>query len=346
MKKLFLGLILLGFSNSVGAQQTSINPKGGGNGPLIAPLLLIGDGSTTNPTIANSASTNTGIYFPGSNQVGIVANGVATATFAGGASPGMTLASNAYFGISSDVFLLRDAAQVFAQRNSTNAQTFRIYNTYTDASNYERASLGWASNVFTIGTEMLGTGTARNIAINAANGALGLLQVNGTSSLIWGNTSVTPGTTDTFDLGGVSGNNYWRSVHVSRGIQGSKSKTVTDAAAAVAFTRVAVPNNGYAGGELIWDTSSTDATDYRSTTGRIRFAGVNKAGTVTCAVNVVGTDLTASSNANTLVCTWTNVVSTTNCDLSVTCTDNTAGSQTINVNGRLDMPIPNTVTPQ
>jgi hypothetical protein len=134
---------------------------------------------------------------------------------------------------------------------------------------------------------------------------------------------------------------------VTRYVDGSTAKTLTDAGAAVAVWRCAIPSNDYLGGEIIWSTKSTDATDYRVTQGRIRFAGVNKAGTNTCtAINVVGTDLTASSNANTLVCTWTNVVNTTNCDLSVTCTDNTAASQTMSVNSRLDMPLPQTCTPQ
>jgi hypothetical protein len=35
----------------------------------------------------------------------------------------------------------RDAANTLAQRNGTNAQTFRCYGTFTDASNYVRAAL-------------------------------------------------------------------------------------------------------------------------------------------------------------------------------------------------------------
>jgi hypothetical protein len=63
-----------------------------------------------------------------------------------------------------DVALLRDgASDTLAQRRSTNAQTFRIYNTYTDASNFERGYLRWSSSVLQIGTEKLGTGTARNL---------------------------------------------------------------------------------------------------------------------------------------------------------------------------------------
>jgi hypothetical protein len=64
-------------------------------------------------------------------------------------------------GSSVDTYLFRDAAGIFAQRNGANAQSFRVYNTYTDASNYERGKFAWESNVLRIGTEKLGTGVAR-----------------------------------------------------------------------------------------------------------------------------------------------------------------------------------------
>jgi hypothetical protein len=59
-------------------------------------------------------------------------------------------------------------ANTLAQRNGTNAQTFRVYNTFTDASNYERGFLRWSSNVFEVGPEAAGTGTARPMSITAA----------------------------------------------------------------------------------------------------------------------------------------------------------------------------------
>jgi hypothetical protein len=67
----------------------------------------------------------------------------------------------AWNGGSPDLELARDEANILAQRRGTNAQTFRIYNTFTDASNYERGKIEWASNVLRIGTEKLGSGTAR-----------------------------------------------------------------------------------------------------------------------------------------------------------------------------------------
>jgi hypothetical protein len=78
----------------------------------------------------------------------------------------------AYFALGNalDTRLFRDAAAILAQRNSTSAQTYRIYNTYTDASNYERTSLGWSTNLFSIKTENAGSGSARNIELSPAGG--------------------------------------------------------------------------------------------------------------------------------------------------------------------------------
>jgi len=76
------------------------------------------------------------------------------------------LSDTGYFsmGVVDDVVIRRDAANTLAQRNSTNAQTFRLYNT-TDAglTNFERAKFAWETNVLRIGTEKGGTGTARSL---------------------------------------------------------------------------------------------------------------------------------------------------------------------------------------
>lgn len=64
-----------------------------------------------------------------------------------------------------DVFLRRDAAGVLAQYNGTSAQTFRLYNTFTDASNYERGFFRWNTNVLEIGAEAAGTGTQRQLRL-------------------------------------------------------------------------------------------------------------------------------------------------------------------------------------
>ena len=65
--------------------------------------------------------------------------------------------------------IIRDADNILAQRNGTNAQTYRLYNTYTDASNYERLSFNWDTNVFKIKSEAAGTGTVRGIELSTTN---------------------------------------------------------------------------------------------------------------------------------------------------------------------------------
>jgi len=83
-----------------------------------------------------------------------------------------------------DLFLYRDAANTLALRNGTNAQLFRIYNTFTDASNYERGFMRWNSNRLEIGTEFGGTGVARSLAIQLGTSTTPLVfTANGSSGV-------------------------------------------------------------------------------------------------------------------------------------------------------------------
>lgn len=68
-------------------------------------------------------------------------------------------------------------------RNGTNAQTFNIYNTYTDASNYERGFMKWNSNVLEIGAEAAGTGTLRSIYIGTTTGGTIDIRTGGTINM-------------------------------------------------------------------------------------------------------------------------------------------------------------------
>lgn len=75
-----------------------------------------------------------------------------------------TAGNTSDIGTTADLILFKDAAGQLALRNSTNPQTFRVYNTFVNTTNYERGTAGWVSNVFTIGTEALGSGVARALA--------------------------------------------------------------------------------------------------------------------------------------------------------------------------------------
>jgi hypothetical protein len=90
-----------------------------------------------------------------------------TSPFGWATSAGLKSWSTAY-----DLTLYRDAAHTLAQRLGTNAQTHRIYNTYTNASNYERGTISWGSNLLTIGTEAAGTGTNRDMEFNVGGSKL------------------------------------------------------------------------------------------------------------------------------------------------------------------------------
>lgn len=83
----------------------------------------------------------------------------------GGLVLGATSGSPPIYILQSDLAIARDAANTLAQRNGTNAQTFNLYNTYTDASNYERACLQWSGNEIRIGTEAAGTGSIRSVGL-------------------------------------------------------------------------------------------------------------------------------------------------------------------------------------
>lgn len=84
---------------------------------------------------------------------------------------GYAAQANAYyaFGATSDanstkdVYLRRGAAAVLEQRDGTNAQTSRLYGTYTDASNYRRlATTSTTAGRFTLSAQGAGTGASGN----------------------------------------------------------------------------------------------------------------------------------------------------------------------------------------
>lgn len=116
----------------------------------------------------------------------------------------------------SDLMLYRDAANTLAQRNGTNAQTIRIYNTYTDGSNYERSFAQWSSNIFHIGTEAGGTGSARDMRLgpNASGGWLHFRTSNSDRWSINGSGHLIAVADNTYDIG-ASGANRPRAIYVA-----------------------------------------------------------------------------------------------------------------------------------
>jgi hypothetical protein len=130
------------FLNDIGIATPSINV---GNGAAVKSNFAGGQINVWN------ANTNVASL----NQVGCFVRSTGAISWGSGSNVGTP-----------DLILARDAANTLAQRRGTNAQTFNLYNTYTDASNYERARLGWAGNVFEIKPQAAGTGTVRTLHIS------------------------------------------------------------------------------------------------------------------------------------------------------------------------------------
>jgi hypothetical protein len=159
-----------------GLQLNVTNTASLGSG-INSKLLEINlDGS---PIYRFQRSSSTPYLFIGPNDTGIGSASTVMIVFAGGGAMaafnsgtgGINIRSDASFNWSSttsvtatsDVSLFRDgAADTLAQRRLANPQAFRLYNT-TDAgvTNFERGFMRWSSNVLQIGTEKLGTGSAR-----------------------------------------------------------------------------------------------------------------------------------------------------------------------------------------
>lgn len=146
---------------------------------------------------------------------------------------GMKICRDAFFGwgtqfdasAAGDLFIYRDAANTLALRNSTNAQTSRIYTTYTDASNYERLVIDSFSGTSRIYTEAAGTGTSRNLSVFAAGSLLGL-GAGSAASIYVTATSLAPAS-DSFiyTLGGSNDISFRRAAAGIAQLRGSTSTT-------------------------------------------------------------------------------------------------------------------------
>lgn len=121
-------------------------------------------------------------------------------------------------GTTGDVNLSRDAADTLALRRLTNAQTFRVYNTFTDGSNYERLQIVAGASNTDLVTFQAGTGSprplrmyttgAQDLQFGTANVMRWTISASGHLSAFADNT---------YDIG-ASGANRPRNVYVGSGI--------------------------------------------------------------------------------------------------------------------------------
>ena len=214
--QLELGTVASAYTPTTTAAITTTNNISVPSGQVIFPTS-----TKTAPSIV-LGNANTGIYSRvsgsyimfgvGGNETAYLSNGGAFTV--GGSSASIAFSSATLDTTAADLTLYRDSANTLAQRNSTNAQTFRLYGTYTDASNYERLGINWSSNTATIQTENAGTGTARDLKVISASKYV-ILGTEGANRLVVDSlvNNFYPSANGTWDLGYST--NKWRNANFS-----------------------------------------------------------------------------------------------------------------------------------
>jgi len=160
----------LDIGNGTGFTRTTLTAGSG---------ITITNGAGSISIAASGGGTVTSVSVTTANGV---SGTVATATTTPAISLTLGDITPTSVALNGDAFLVRDAANILAQRNSTTSQAFRVYNTYTDASNYERGVFDWktTANTLTIGVQKAGTGVARALSFVDAGGAERLKITGGT----------------------------------------------------------------------------------------------------------------------------------------------------------------------
>jgi len=173
---------------TAGAAATVLG-LGAANSPTFAGLTLTGqlkaaNGSAAAPAYSFASSTGEGMFLVGANVLGFSTGGTERGRFTSATffeCIALNVRGTGSIGVAQAV-LESDAGNVLAQRNGVNAQSFRVYNTFTDAANYERAEIRWNANVFEIlggvaaGTGVtsrpmtVGTGAASNLSFTTSGG--------------------------------------------------------------------------------------------------------------------------------------------------------------------------------
>jgi hypothetical protein len=157
-----------------GATVTKVNRTG---------TVLAAPGSKTDTSFA-TRQANTGVFSRAAGFFNVSAAGVTRIDLSNadlfiGGYVGITGTADAEAGPSGRLYC--DANHNISVRTTTNAQSFRVYNTFTDASNYERLGITWGSNIVTIKPEAAGTGTVRVLHIS------GLPTSNPGPGILWNN---------------------------------------------------------------------------------------------------------------------------------------------------------------
>lgn len=180
---------------------------GSGAGPL-----LLDDGSTSAPAFSFDAKPGLGWFtrtdgsgdtlsaaYNSSNM--LVEFGLAGMTipgflgFSSSTNPSQVSSNNA------DARLYREASYTIGQRHGLSPQTFRVYNTWTDASNYERVALTWSGNQAFLTQQSAGTGAPRTLSIGTSGASELRFYVAGVDRWEVGTSYIKPQADNAYDIG-------------------------------------------------------------------------------------------------------------------------------------------------
>lgn len=188
--------------------------------------------SLSSPTLSltNDSSSSAGLNFVYSTNGGVIANNGARAILfnAGGITLGRNtfIDSNIRFTVNG---FMTGASNALDIRNSTNAQTLNIANTWTSSTSFEYLKFSWATNVAEIGTvKGSGGGSARDLVIKTDDterlrfASTGLLTIADAHNMAFGTTTGTKiGTATTQKLG------FWNATPIVQPTTGVASATRT-----------------------------------------------------------------------------------------------------------------------
>jgi hypothetical protein len=186
-------------------------------------LVLIKDGTHSAPGLAIASSTGLGLFKTASGNLGIAGaevdfhntSGAYASLFVTSLGGGLALGLND--GI--DVFLMRDTANSLALRNGAAAQSFSVYTTYTDPSNFERGRFYSDGVDLVLGVDALGTGAStRSLHLRTSGSGSVLLETGGTARWsVDASGHLMAAADNTYDVG-ASAATRPRNVYVANGI--------------------------------------------------------------------------------------------------------------------------------
>jgi len=186
----------------------------------VATSILNANGTAAAPVYSFSGNTNAGIFQRVAGFTMFSSGGVECGYFG---SNVLALDTRIGFCQSGQVavsgptaYIEWESVDALCMRRTTNPQNFNIYNTYTNASNYERLFVGWTGNQAYVVPQSLGTGVARhmNVGSNDAGADFNLRSAGSTRWIVQSTGNFIANADNTYDIG-ASGANRPRNIYAA-----------------------------------------------------------------------------------------------------------------------------------